>query len=618
MTIEDRIRNHMHAGPEAADAADVADIVKAGRRRQTRNRVGAAIAGGVLAIGAVMGSAQLLNDSSQLDVAGPETTVPTTIPEANLPEEVVPDEPPADFGQDSSEATTIPVGPFGPIDTIIGTEDGFVGLRSTEAGIIAISSSNGTDWDKTPTIGLDDAFVSNLITADDGTFVAVLELQPFDERAQNAIATSPDLIDWSVEELNFDLTQGNSGYLGQLAVTGDLVVGIMEVWPEPPDPMAAIVDLGLLTEEEMEESCGFDWNGPGTTLILLGCATETLIELNPGDVGYDEVTSVLLDGPSEEFSARIFSVTGPLGGPYVQTELDADIEWIQTLYASRDQVILIGGGNIGVTSYASRDGVEWTEVDLSFSPDFFEVVKAPDGALLTSRQEGTEIIVSRSVDGGATWVDTAAPLGISSSGGWSTIKAGAAGIAVLHSATDEDFSDEEFLEDSFLADLQPVVVVVDGFETSFDFAGERLVVTAPGGSIVHDVPWDQFDDMDALPGVYEFQGENDELLAILDPETGDTLFTITEEEFTAQMDEQMGDGSDEAFTEGPVDAAIPDFIQTLVFSSDDGATWQQLEMPDPIGQGSEYNLVAVGDDEVLLSRWDRAFRAAEFFRIAVG
>ena len=256
MTLEDRIRNHMHAGREVADAADVADIVNAGRRRQTRNRVGAAIAGGVLAIGAVVGGAQLLNDSSQLDVAGPETTVPTTIPEAeeDQPQEVEPDGPRADSASDSSQDTSI----FGgPIDTVIGTENGFVGLRSTDSGIVAISSADGIDWDESATLGLDDAFVTNLIKADDGTFVALLELQPFNDRPQNAIATSPDLINWSAEELNFDLTEGNSGYLGQLAVNGDLVVGILEVWPEPPDPIAGVFDLGLLTEEEMEESCGF-------------------------------------------------------------------------------------------------------------------------------------------------------------------------------------------------------------------------------------------------------------------------------------------------------------------------------------------------------------------------
>ena len=124
-----------------------------------------------------------------------------------------------------------------------------------------------------------------------------------------------------------------------------------------------------------------------------------------------------------------------------------------------------------------------------------------------------------------------------------------------------------------------------------------------------------------MPGVYESEGENDELLAILDPETGDTMFTITEEAFTEQMDEQMGDVvPDEAFSDGPAEPIFPDFIQTLVFSSDDGATWQQLDLPDPIGEGSEYDLVAVGDDEVLLSRWDFSDEAggSEFLRIAVG
>ena len=300
----------------------------------------------------------------------------------------------------------------------------------------------------------------------------------------------------------------------------------------------------------------------------------------------------------------------------MQTEFDLEIEWIQGLYTARDQVILSGGGNIGVTSFASSDGVEWTEVDLGFGPDFFEVVQAPDGALLTARQEGgPEIIVSRSVDGGMTWVDTAVPL--DNLGGWSDIEAGAAGIAVLHSGTTGEFSDEEFLEDNFLADLPPFVIVVDGFEASFDFAGERLVITAADGSILHDVPWDQFETMDALPGVYEFHGADDELLDILDPEVGDTLFTITEDAFT----EQMGDvAPEDAFSDGPVEAAIPHFTQTLVFSSDDGGTWEQLDMPGPGGQRPEYSLVAVGDVEVLLSRWDSSndSGSAEFLRIALG
>ena len=84
------------------------------------------------------------------------------------------------------------------------------------------------------------------------------------------VARGTDGVNWFVEP-TVGLPQ--DGFLVDLATTDDELVAVLEVFPFPNfvDPFEVVLDGGLLTEAQLNNLCGVEFDGLGEPIILTGC-----------------------------------------------------------------------------------------------------------------------------------------------------------------------------------------------------------------------------------------------------------------------------------------------------------------------------------------------------------
>ncbi len=368
MNLEDRLRSHMHSGDElfAATGRDAGAITAAGRHRTRRNQLGGAAVGGVLALGLVFGIASQTGGNEPDEFANPSAGASES--ELDMASAVVED----NARQESSDlpADTGLAPDFVPYEVVIGVDDGFAGLRATRDGISAITSDDGIEWVEQATNGLPtDAEVTGLVH-DDGVFAAPFVV--YDELAATTtsyIGTSDDLVTWMVEALDFG-DDFSDPFLSDVALTRGDVLAVVMV--SPP----------------------------------FGDADEELVEIG---------------NPS------IFTIRGPVGGPYQATLLPGSGFGHSGLEAADGVAMFTVSTDDGAETWASSGG-EWTMVRQS-SFDEFPTLGAAGSNLYLADSSGVE----RSDDAGLTWVDVDLPQSIGDSASSANIVSSGETVAVLFS-----------------------------------------------------------------------------------------------------------------------------------------------------------------------------------------
>lgn len=375
MNIEDRLRSHLHSGDElfAESGTDAGMISAVGRRRTRRNQIGGAAAGGVLAFGLVFGL-------SSLGREGPEEFVSESLSEtAEIAEDseimaddvVTESQALPEAGTDELAQDAMLAEDFFEHEIIVGVGDGFAGLRATEDGIVALRSNDGIEFSTSPTTGIPENAEITTIVHRDGVFAAPFAV--FDDRLgqnESYIGTSNDLVEWTVVAVDLG-PDFSDVFLGEVALLDGEVVAV--VVASPP---------------------------------------------------FDEDAVTVAD-PS------IFTLSGPVGGPYAADLLEAGGFGASQLRAAGDVVLFVVSTDSGADLWA-RSGGAWMMVrEFSFE----------DFPTLTARGTDVYLIsgstVERSSDGGRTWSVLSVSPAVDARTSTAAAVASDDRIAVLFGLTDE-------------------------------------------------------------------------------------------------------------------------------------------------------------------------------------
>jgi len=529
--VRPRPRDHLQSTDAEAPAPSVESIRSAARRRSTRNRVVAAGAAAVAGVALFVGAASLVNEPSVVDLAGTTRTTMTSDGEAarqladesTAPTTTAPTEALAEASAELGDGL-----PGFQRPLLIGVDDGFAGVQLTDAGVVALRSSDGVNFSESPTSGFPDTMLGlQGPLVHDGEVFGVLAIGEDSVDRPGFIALSRDLAEWTVQPLPPADGDGVEAFVQSVAIADGTVVAVGATFPRFVDPVILAADLGLIDGGAVERNCGAIWDGPDATIEIVDCdGGDPLAVIPPGTPEHAEIFAAV-DAPGSE-RVDIIVWTGGADRPFEVQRLAAQEFASPSVLADADGFVLfdIGAGTPAVRR--SADGVVWGE------PSEVGGDGQRPGSALDSLPER-------------------------------------------------------------------VTITVDGYTlvTDLESAGP-FVVTGPDGTVIHDLPEGSsiFDDADDLDGVARFEGVDDERLVILDPVTGDELFSVTQEEFVAAMglDPSLLDpaalDADEV-----IGGVVP--TQALMFTTGDG-TWRRIDDLPPAVADSFLTLEAVGDDEVLL------------------
>lgn len=593
MNLEDRLRQHLRSTEADGLVPDPVPIVRAANRRTARNRVATVAAATVVGVGALLGASALTNEPSVVDLADAEEAAVAESPADDAGSDADADAAPAPSkealeaaGEPDLAATSeasIMAGFNRP--TLVGVDDGFAGLQIGASGVMALRSTDGVSFSESPTSGFPDGVVSFMspIAHDDGVF-AVLFIDDGPIPGATSVATSTDLLDWTVAPLPDDGEQ--DVFPQSIALDQSVVVVAGGSFPAFVDPALVAVELGLLDEEAFEQNCGVYWDGPTDPIEILDCATgDPLVTIEPGAPGHADMLAAA-ESPDQPNGA-IAVWTGSIGGAFSLQTIDNDGFASPFVSSTADGFVLLDAGDGAPTLRTSADGVAWSGPE-PLEGSAYQLIRLGESVFAVDLVEG--VFSARSIDAGDRSLDVEIPLGDDYRFGWIAGSAsGPAGAAVLATGVpDSGFpTDDDFPE--------TVTVTVDGYTLVTGLESGPFVVTGPDGEIIHEL----FDgssiigDAQDMAGVARFEGPDDERLIILDPETGADLFTLTQEEFVAAMGLDLS-----LFEEGVDTLGVPQSA-TVLFTTGDGE-WVELDGLPELTAESFVTVEAVGDDEVLV------------------
>jgi hypothetical protein len=378
MNFEDRLRSHMHSGEDlfVESARNAGDISSAGHRRTRRNRIGGAVAGGVLVFGLVAGAVSLSGTGTGGDRFASDRAESADGSTATAGAALAVDDGTADFAEldNVAESAQLPAagtaddsqifdGPLPPFETVVGVGDGFVGLRDTDGIITALRSDDGQRWTETPTSGIPQGAMFVDITHDDGIFAVVFTR--FVEAQELWIGTSIDLESWTVASV-----EGSDG---------------LEVF---------VTSLALYE----------------------GRIFAPAVALNEqAESAEDSVTA-----------PRIYS--GSPGGPYGVSELPVENPG---QIVSSDGAIIVGDDG---SLIRSTNGRTWESISVAGTDGLWAFVATSEVVVALDFDN----VVHESTDGGATWSTVDLPSGPASSLSSVTAVAGGSTVAVFVSTSDDE------------------------------------------------------------------------------------------------------------------------------------------------------------------------------------
>ncbi|MGI9606661.1 MAG: hypothetical protein ACR2P0_11025 [Acidimicrobiales bacterium] len=556
----------------------------------------------------------------------------------------------AEFAADHAQASAYYGGP----GTVFATDDGFAAIAYHEDGMTIDRSSDGLDWSSSPTNGLPQNGNLTSVVAYDGGWVGLFQEWPepgedvseidemfgFELGPKMSIATTPDLTTWTLSPIPELDTSDASVFVSvnRLAAAGDRVVAIVERHPQGPDEMRILFEAGLITEQDLSNFCGSEVSGPDEPIVVYSCDHEEMEEVH---IEFEEAMAAADSDEErarieEEFTAAMEAqqppeqdvlvtiepgtpvhdaiiesyqfeyepmspevLSGPVGGPYTLTTLPAagypgglasvDGEFVAAVqdFSSRQPSTIVLG---------SANGSDW-DVRATIDGDGLHELAVAGSTLVATGSSSTDgsMVLRTSTDRGATWVD--ADLGSDLYGGYAQVISGPAGTAIKVMGAIEPYPVFE----------PPIIEIVnDGFTLIMNEGSPDAWVTLvdASGATVHEVTFEQLEQSDNF-GALEIEGvmradERSGAMTFLDPDSGEDLVTFTEEMF----EEAYSD----VYPDDDFDFEEPDTRSELYFSTD-GVTWKLLDGVD-LGSGyeGETQLMAVGDDEILL--FDYSFRSS--------
>ena len=442
------------------------------------------------------------------------------------------------------------------------------------------------------------------------------------------LAFSEDLVSWTTTDLpQPDLDEEAFAYVSGLAGSGSQIALLMQIEAGGTDEFQVLFEQGIISEEDMESYCGGGFEGddfvgyscdyemmedelPTATTIAPADSPDEVAEevveaiedevmetelfrVSPGDPGYAELQEVYERYDNYEMPNPIV-LTGTIGGEFTSTELEVN-GWTSGI-TGLDQGFVVLVNDYESASgelFTSTDGVNWTSTGSIPGEGHGNGVVASGNRLVVvshnySETEGSSTAEAWvSDDFGATW--TSSPIDSALFDGWGQPVAGPAGFAVQLEGPTEPYE----YNDPF-ADAEPVRIEKDGYTMVMEFNTGIASLLGPDGSVIHDSiqPELVFDD-GGTENIARLEGQYGSTIVWLDPETGEDLVSITEDDFNAAYEELFGNLPEEEYAE-------PETGYEVWFSAD-GVTWTLLDSGDRTYDGNEWSQVAgVGDDEVLV------------------
>lgn len=596
-----------------------------------------------LAAAAVVGGFLLTNDdATELDVADPVEVVEEEAESvggeaANDDADTTPSE---DNSADATsparedEAADVSLGfGYGP-GQIIFADGEFVSIGTGPDGVVVSRSSDGTNWSTTDVDGIpSDANATTLARTDSG-WATVVEVYPeFDESDGTAsffdgqvdperwLATSPNLIDWSLIELpDLQLDENTRSWVAGIAGAGDRIGIAMQVHLDGNDEYRILLDTGILDESDFENYCGSDFTEggpfigytcsfgeamveevaaddapltPATTVPTEPVETfeenrEELFRVVPGDPAYDEIAA-MYTSDFEDLLQPAIVISGPLDGPFEVSTLP--VGGYQSSIVATDQgFVVVVSNEQGGTVLTSPDGVAWTSSGgAAATTGFDQIAASGDRLLALAISSGAETSLTEawvSDDSGATWASTTIDSELY--GAFSMLVGGPAGFAILVDGSLEPFDDP-------FTQLEALNIPKDGFTMVFNMAASTASLIGPDGETIHEsVGLDRIFS-NGTENVARTEGEFDETIVWLDPETGDDLVAIDESDFDAAFEAATGISVDSVDPGG-----VSEERAAELWFSDDGQNWTLLERLESNLSSGSTSLSAVGDDEVII------------------
>ncbi len=347
MNLEDRLRSHLHSGPDMVDGSSptAADITAAGTRRTNRNR--AIAGGGIAAFTAVVliGAAVALTGGGQAptdEVAAPIEESQLTEGDESIIASSENDQIAEDFEEDDTfetqpEDSTFFDGPLPAFDSLVGVDGGFAGLRNRDGETTAVRSDDGVTFTEESTTGIPDGATFVELIADEGVFAVIFNR--FDTGlTEQWIGTSANLVDW------------------------DLV----EVDPSEGDLFQVDIENGRVIAATFATSSGFE----------------------------DEQEAV--DERASRGAGQLF--VGPVGGPYEPRSLpEGDISQVT---ASGDTIVVLVDVASGRSILRSTSNGDWEEAAGTTSSSILFALNELDDNLFATGFDGSTFA---STDQGATF-----------------------------------------------------------------------------------------------------------------------------------------------------------------------------------------------------------------------
>ncbi len=564
-------------------------------------------------------------ESDETDAAA--DAFPTTTPPAFEAEFAMEDEAMmSDFG-------------FGGGGTTNAVFDGeqFASIMQNSGGWVLRTSIDGLEWVETPLVGIPvDGYLSRLQYTD-STYVAVLESYIEGSGSTQSIATSSNGVSWNIAELPAGQSGKQAGLVGFGVVDGQAII-IRTLFETFDDPYELIMEAGILDQNQLEMFCGFDldYDNPGPIDVMI-CdyedgdyeepdqaeldalaeafdnattqeerdaivaaseelrggneSREVVATINPGDPIYDRILAGQL-GDDSGMETEVLS--GPVNGPFsVVGELPSDGYLNGTAQTDSAMFVMLSSPNEETGAEAGRiltssTGATWTAAGSIPSNNGGRLQAFGNTLMFTTyggNGEGTAFV---STNGAVSWVESGLDTELFNTS--TQYIGGEAGIVAVTTGGLEPY--DVGIEEPFGPGEGPVLEK-DGFTLELPFGPGEFTLTAPDGTITVVSEEDLFDGGNEVVQANPINGN----LVFIDPETGETLITFTEQDWEAAYG-QFEDPP--AIEEG--EWVEPERGIEVRFSAD-GQTWTELDHPafQSVRRESNINPVAVGDDEAILS-----------------
>jgi hypothetical protein len=524
---------------------------------------------------------------------------------------------------------------YGGSDGAIFDGSRFISIGYSESGQTLRTSDDGLTWSETPVTALPANSNVYQLAEHNGTVIAVVEQwndDGFREGTPEAffgpvdgpthyLASSTDLETWTLTELPVPAADDGPVFLSVngIALNDAGVVLFTQAHSEGGDEMRLLFDAGIIDTDDLDRYCGIDfaeddvyevqlcdhegdeWMWEEFEAALEAATTdeerrevelefeenfvepvpEVIATISTGDPLHDELHAIFTDQGSEPTSTIL---TGPVTGPFTQTELDIEGHPAGLVEVDGTFVTILQQWNretstATTTVLRSTDGRSWDDVGSLPEGDIGRLFAVGSNLLVIGGDDEGQPLSLLSTDLGASW--TIADITTNLFGAYPDAAVGPVGVVVIMQGSTEPYPE--------WTSPPPIEVERDGFVMSITYGDEDGQVTlhdADGNLIYSLREYEMYETgSEGVVRVSRLTG----LPTFLDPETGEDLVSFTQDDYEAahgvfedEPQEEFGFGIE------------------ILFSTD-AVTFTPLTDPrlDIETTRGNIQLVGVGDDEVI-------------------